>query len=142
MAHREVKQHLIDQYFKSSPGDAARILSTFDDEKALEYLKDQPAEIASEILSRMDPDDAADILELVDALKFKELLDHLNVFSGSPPDLHDSGQKAINTHLENLASRKSQTDQGADHLPARVCCFYDGYEGHHLYAPCNSKRCT
>lgn len=80
MDQREINQYLIDQYLKSSPGDAARVLSTFDAEKACEYLEKQPAELVSEILTRMSPDDASDILELVDPLRFNELLDHLNPF--------------------------------------------------------------
>ncbi len=107
MAHPEVEQYLINQYFKSSPGDAARILSSFEIEKALGYLKNQPAEIISEILSSMNPDDAADILEGVDALKFKELADHLNIFLAARL-ISRFRTETINIRLENLAAGKAR----------------------------------
>jgi len=122
MAQREVKQYLIDQYFKSSPGDAAQVLSTFDVEKALEYLKHQPAEIAGEILSRMEPDFAADILELVDALKFKELLDHLNVFLASRL-ISRFSTHTIKIRLENLAVGKAKQIRELISYPPECAAF-------------------
>ena len=122
MAHREVKQYLIDQYFKSSPGDAAQLLSSFTNEKALEYLKNQPAEIASEILSRMDPGVASDILELVDAHMFKELLDHLNVFLAARL-ISRFRKDAINTHLEDLAAGKARQIRELISYPPECAAF-------------------
>ena len=80
MAEHEVQNHLINTYFKKFPLDAASILSSFSDGKILEYLKNQPAEIAGVILSKMNPDIAADILEALEPKKFKELVEDLNVF--------------------------------------------------------------
>jgi len=122
MDHREVKQYLIDQYFKSSPGDAAQVLSTFEDEKALEYLKHQPAEVAGEILSRMDPDDASGILELTDALMFKELLDHLNVFLAARL-ISRFRTDTIKNRLENLASGKAKQIRELITYPPECAAF-------------------
>ena len=107
MEQGEVRQYLIDQYLKSSPGDAARVLSSFDAGKVLEYLKTQPSEIASEILSRMDPDKAFEILELVDASMFNEVLDHLNVFLAARL-ISRFNSTAINKRLESLTAGKAR----------------------------------
>jgi len=80
MAENKVQNHLINTYFEKFPLDAASILSSFSEEKALDYLNNQPSEIAGEILSKMNPDNAADILEALDPKKFKELVEELNVF--------------------------------------------------------------
>ena len=80
MAEYEVQNHLLDTYFKKFPLDAASILSSFSEGKILDYLKNQPAEISAAILSRMNPDIAADILEAVESKKFKELVEYLNIF--------------------------------------------------------------
>jgi magnesium transporter len=80
MAKNKVQNQLIDTYFKKFPLDAAGILSSFPLAKTINYLKNQPAEIAGEILSRMNPDPAADILESLDPVNFKEIIEKLNVF--------------------------------------------------------------
>jgi magnesium transporter len=80
MAEKEVQNHLIDTYFKKFPLDAAGILSTFSEEETIGYLKNQPVEIAGEILAKMNPDIAADILEALESNQFKELAEGLNVF--------------------------------------------------------------
>lgn len=80
MAEKEVHNHLIDTYFKIFPGDASDLLSTFPEDKTLDYLKSQPADIAGEILSKMNPDKASDILEAIDPENFRELAEELNVF--------------------------------------------------------------
>jgi magnesium transporter len=83
MAEHEVQNHLIDTYLKKFPLDAASVLSSFSNGKILEYLNNQPAEISAAILSKMNPDIAADILEAVEPKKFKELIEDLNVFLAS-----------------------------------------------------------
>ena len=80
MAEYEVQNHLLDTYFKKFPVDAASILFSFSKGKILDYLQNQPAEISAAILSRMNPDIAADILEAVESKKFKELVEYLNIF--------------------------------------------------------------
>ena len=80
MAEYEVQNHLIDTYFDKFPQDAASLLSSFPAGKILDYLKNQPAEISAAILSRMNPDIAADILEDFVPQKFKELVEYLNIF--------------------------------------------------------------
>jgi magnesium transporter len=122
MAHPEVKQYLIAQYFKSSPDDAARTLSTFDIAKANEYLKNQDADIAAEILSRMNPDEAASILELVDAFRFKELLDHLNVFFAARL-ISRFGAETINIRLENLSAGRARQIRELINYPSECAAF-------------------
>jgi len=107
MAHREVEQHLIHQYFKSRPADAARILASFDTGEALEYIKTQPASTASELLYRMNPEHAAAILELSDALLFKEILDHMNVFLAARL-ISRFRKENIYVRLENLPAAKAR----------------------------------
>lgn len=107
MAQGEVNQYLIDQYFRSSPGDAARILSSFDSRQALSYLENQAIEIFSEILSKMDPDKAVEILELLDAAVFKELMEDLNVFLAARL-VSRFEANSISTRLENLTAARAR----------------------------------
>lgn len=80
MAKTEVHKYLIDTYFKGFPGDAARLLTTFPEAATLDYLKNQSAEVSSEILSKMNPDDAANILKVIDPDSFKKQVEKLNIF--------------------------------------------------------------
>jgi magnesium transporter len=80
MAEYEVQNHLIDTYFKKFPLEAASILSSFSERKTIKYLKNQPAEISAAILSGMNPENAADILEAIDNKHFKEMVEGLDVF--------------------------------------------------------------
>jgi len=107
MAQGEVKQLLIDQYFRNSPGDAARILSSFETEKALSYLENQAIEIFREILSNMDPDRAVEILELLDPAVFKELMEDLNVFLAARL-ISRFESNSISTRLENLTAGRAK----------------------------------
>jgi len=122
MAHSEVKQYLIDQYLKSQPGDAARVLSTFDVNTALTYLKNQPAEVACEILSGMDPEDASEILERMDAVKFKELLEHLNVFLAARL-ISRFRSEILQTRLEILSAGKARQIRELITYPAECAAF-------------------
>ena len=107
MDHSEVKKQLIEQYFKSSPAEAARILSSFEHEEALEYINTQPSRIASELLSRMNPENAAAVLERLDAQKFKELVDDQNIFL-SARLISRFRKESIKTRLENLPAAKAR----------------------------------
>jgi magnesium transporter len=80
MAEKDVHNHLIDNYFKDFPVDAANILSTFSEGKIIEYLQDQPVEIAVQIISKMNPEIAAEILEAYEPEHFKEVVEGLGVF--------------------------------------------------------------
>lgn len=122
MVHPEVNQYLIDQYFKSSPGDAAQALSTFDAETALEYLDNQPAELASEILSRMSPDDASEALELADAPRFNELLDHLNPFLAARL-ISRLQRDIIQMRLNDLSAKKSRQIRELISYPPECAAF-------------------
>lgn len=122
MSTREVKQYLIDAYFKTCASDAARMLSSFAIEDALAYLKEQPVEIASEILGRMDPDHASNILELTEVVKFGELVDHFDVFLAARlisrfPIL------AIKIRLETLPAGKARQIQDLINYPPDCAAF-------------------
>ena len=80
MAEQEVQNQLINTYLKKFPLEASRVLSSFSDGKILEYLNNQSAEISAAILSKMTPDNAADMLEAVEPKKFRELIEEVDVF--------------------------------------------------------------
>jgi magnesium transporter len=97
----------------------------------MEYLKDQPTDIAVNIISSMNPDVAADILEACDPGLFSELVEELNVFlaarliSRFHPD-------HIAQRLELLSSSKTRqirelisypSDCAAFMMDARVTTF-------------------
>ena len=131
MAENEVQNQLIDTYFKKFPLDVASILSSFSEEETIEYLKNQPGEIAGEILSKMNPDIAADILEALEPKQFKNLAEELNIFMAARL-ISRFNPDNIEQHLGLLSNTKTKQirelisyppDCAAFMMDARVTIF-------------------
>lgn len=122
MTSPEVKQYLIDEYFKNCASDAASILSSFAVGDALAYLKDQDAEIIAEILSKMDPDHASSILELMDADRFAEVIDHFNVFLAARL-ISRFPSSVIKDRMETMPAGKSRQIQDLISYPSDCAAF-------------------
>ena len=122
MAEKEVQNHLIDAYFKKFPLDAANVLSSFSEGKTIHYLKNQPAEIAGEILSRMNPENAADILEAIDNKHFKEMVEGLNVFLAARL-ISRFNPDNINQRLGLLSSGKTKQIKELISYPSDCAAF-------------------
>ena len=107
MAENKVQNHLLDTYFNKFPREAASILSSFNQEISLEYLKNQPAKTAGNVLSGMDPDMASDILEGLDPDDFKVLVEQLDGFF-SARLIARFDPKNINRRLDLLSNSKAR----------------------------------
>jgi magnesium transporter len=106
MEHREINALLINTYFNEFPGDAAEVLSKLPQEEVIKYLKDQPADRVSKIITIMNPDIAAGALEAVEPDVFQMLVEQLDVFLASRLiSRFDSGNRA--NRLSILSGGKS-----------------------------------
>ena len=122
MAEYEVQNHLIDTYFKKFPLEAASILSSFPEGKTIKYLKNQPIEITGEILSRMNPENAADILKAIDDKHFKEMVEGLEVFLAARLISRFNPAK-INQRLGLLSSGKTKQIRELISYPSDCAAF-------------------
>ncbi len=80
MDENDVRKHLVDSYLNYFPLDAARTLSSFTTEEAINYLRDQPIAIVGKIFSKLNPEESAEILEALEPDFFMELIDEIDVF--------------------------------------------------------------
>jgi magnesium transporter len=107
MENSDAKNRMIQAYFKEFPADAANILASFPVERTVEYLNDQPAEIAATILSTMNPDQGSEILEALDPVIFKNLIIEMDAFLAARL-ISRFDQRSIQRSLEELPSGKSK----------------------------------
>lgn len=80
METSDVKQQLIESYFRHFPGEAADLLNNFSVEEILHYLKIQPSDLAAELLIRLRSDMATEVLEAMDNASFSDLFPKVDIY--------------------------------------------------------------
>ncbi len=122
MENHNIQKQLVDHYFKTFPLEAASILSSLPVKKVLAYLDNQPAQIAGEILSGMNPDDAVEILKALNPDQFRDLIEDHNVFQAARL-ISRFDSDTIRDRIELLSAGKARQIRELISYPSNCAAF-------------------
>jgi magnesium transporter len=108
MELKEIKSGIVDKYIQLFPGEVAATFNAFRSEEIVQFLKDQPLDVAEEILTNLSPEVVASVVERMDESTFLVLFNAIDSYSAAKL-LSRIKPALLEKRLGLLSERKSKS---------------------------------
>ena len=108
MELKEIRSGLIDKYIKLFPAEVAVTFNSFTAGEIVEFIENQPVDVAEEILTNLSPDVVATVIERMDEPIYLSIFEAIDPYTAAKL-LSRTKKSLLDRALKLLSERKSNS---------------------------------